>query len=222
MLSEAYRCHADIIALPNRLFYENRLVPLAPAERANALLDWSALPQSGVPLVFHDVEGVSTTGGAAGHSYTNAAEAAAVAQWVDALLIAKRAAAAEIGIIAPYAAQVRALELLLVEKFGPARAAAIKVGSVEQFQGQERKVIIITTTRGDNDASLGFVSEPRRANVMMTRAIALLIVVGSAVALEQRQAFPSGTEGEGGGHAWATFLQEQRARGTVVSAAPKV
>lgn len=189
---------------------------------ANALLDWDALPRCGVPLVFHDVEGVSTTGGAAGHSFTNAAEAAAVAQWVDALLSAKRAAASEIGIIAPYAAQVRALELLLLEKFGPARAAAIKVGSVEQFQGEERKVVIITTTRGDNDASLGFVSDPRRANVMMTRAIALLIVVGSAVALEQRQALPGETEGDGGGSAWATFVQEQRVRGTVVSAAPNV
>ncbi|KAL0457179.1 UNVERIFIED_CONTAM: putative RNA helicase SDE3 [Sesamum latifolium] len=62
----------------------------------------------------------------------------------------------------------------------------IKVGSVEQFQGQERQVIIISTVRStvkhnefDRVHYLGFLSNPRRFNVAITRARSLLVVIGN-------------------------------------------
>lgn len=62
----------------------------------------------------------------------------------------------------------------------------IKVGSVEQFQGQEREVVIVSTVRStakhnefDRIYSLGFLSNPRRFNVAITRARSLLIIVGN-------------------------------------------
>jgi hypothetical protein len=62
----------------------------------------------------------------------------------------------------------------------------MQVGSTEMFQGQERKVIIISTVRSseawiDFDAkhNLGFLDNPKRFNVAVTRAQALLIVVGN-------------------------------------------
>lgn len=60
-----------------------------------------------------------------------------------------------------------------------------KVGSVEEFQGQERMMMILSTVRSnmkliqkDVTHSLGFVASPRRLNVALTRGRALLIIIG--------------------------------------------
>jgi helicase MOV-10 len=62
----------------------------------------------------------------------------------------------------------------------------IKVGSVECFQNQERRVILLSTVRAEQDKvsqdlryNLGFVASPRQFNVALKQAKALLIVVGS-------------------------------------------
>lgn len=67
-----------------------------------------------------------------------------------------------------------------------------KVGSVEEFQGQERKVIILSAVRSasnfvseDIKHALGFVASPRRLNVAITRARALLIILGNPELLSQ-------------------------------------
>lgn len=61
-----------------------------------------------------------------------------------------------------------------------------KIGTVEDFQGQERDVIILSAVRSSqshvgNDIrhALGFVASPRRLNVALTRARAVLIIMGN-------------------------------------------
>lgn len=61
-----------------------------------------------------------------------------------------------------------------------------KISTVEEFQGQERMVIILSTVRSTIDLVstdlkhfMGFISSPRRLNVALTRAQALLIIVGN-------------------------------------------
>lgn len=61
-----------------------------------------------------------------------------------------------------------------------------KVGTVEMFQGQEKMVIIISMVRStsqegrnkDRKFNLGFIVAKERTNVALSRAKALIIVVG--------------------------------------------
>lgn len=91
--------------------------------------------------------------------------------------------------ISPYRQQVhklrQALRLLHIN------TDELLVGSCEQLQGQERRIVIITTVRSfdadqylrldvPNKRDLGFLSHPKRFNVAVTRAQKLLIVVGNA------------------------------------------
>lgn len=79
----------------------------------------------------------------------------------------------------------------------------MQVGSVEEFQGQEKPVIIVTTVRSleygqeaNSDAlrGLGFLQSEKRFNVAITRAMSLLVVVGDPYLL-------------GADPAWLSFLQ---------------
>jgi helicase MOV-10 len=74
----------------------------------------------------------------------------------------------DIAVITPYHAQrMKILNLL----FRDPKLKDIKVGSVEEFQGQERKVVIISTVRSSTEfihadivRTLGFVASPHRFN----------------------------------------------------------
>lgn len=127
-------------------------------------------------------------------SFWNAHEAWLVVSYVQQLLAAdiKRE---DIGIITPYQKQVFNIKKLLdrldaVNAVDASESGKLKVGSVEEFQGQEKMVIIVSTVRsvgsnyidriGRNSVRqlLGFVNSPERLNVAISRARALLIICG--------------------------------------------
>jgi helicase MOV-10 len=73
-----------------------------------------------------------------------------------------------IGVISPYHTQCLKIRKVLTKL-----ARNVKVGSVEEFQGQERRAMIMSTVRSDLEYveldlkhTLGFLSSPRRFNGM--------------------------------------------------------
>lgn len=80
----------------------------------------------------------------------------------------------QIGIITPYTLQVKEIRNLCDACHEDKQ---VKVGSVEEFQGQERDVIIISTVRSraqfishDGKYGLGFIKNKNRLNVAISRA----------------------------------------------------
>ncbi|GAA5820987.1 hypothetical protein JCM11251_001910 [Rhodosporidiobolus azoricus] len=177
-----YRNHRSILALPNELFYENELVSHAQASVTGALSRWDGWGESGgqFPVLFHAIKGRDEREGKS-PSFFNAAEITVVRSYVERLQMRAsgvKLADQDIGIIAPYNAQVQKLRTAL-------KKPNMTIGSVEQFQGSERSVIIMSTVRSNTDFlehdkrfALGFLSTPKRFNVSVTRAQAGLIVVG--------------------------------------------
>ncbi|XP_054033811.1 RNA helicase Mov10l1 [Dryobates pubescens] len=181
-LTKNYRSHSALLALPSKLFYDKELEVCADDAVVTSLLHWSKLPRKGFPLIFHGIRGSEVREGHS-PSWFNATEAVQVMRYCCHLAKNESAAVsvADIGVITPYHKQVEKIKFLLRS----VDLADIKVGSVEMFQGQEYTVTILSTVRsqggllGDGRHCLGFLSNPKRFNVAITRAKALLIVVGN-------------------------------------------
>ncbi|XP_074083329.1 RNA helicase Mov10l1 isoform X4 [Macrotis lagotis] len=181
-LVKNYRSHSALLSLPSKLFYYKELEFCADTEVVNSLLGWEKLPTKGFPLIFHGVRGNETREGRS-PSWFNPAEAVQVMRYCCLLTkhISSVVSMMDIGVITPYRKQVEKIRVLLRN----VDLMDIKVGSVEEFQGQEYLVIIISTVRSNEDKFeddrffLGFLANSKRFNVAITRPKALLIVLGN-------------------------------------------
>lgn len=186
-----YRSHPAILHYPNETFYDGELMPEADEGIRTCLCGWEELPNKKVPIIFHGVTGKDQREERS-PSFFNPEEAAVVFSYVRKLLIEKKGGMQikqqQIGIITPYRKQVQKIRQLLKK----GKFEDIDVGSVEEFQGQERLIIIVSTVRCnpeylslDFKHNLGFLRNPKRLNVTLTRAKALLIVIGDPNTLSQ-------------------------------------
>ncbi|KAM9352325.1 RNA helicase Mov10l1 [Symphorus nematophorus] len=178
-----YRSHEALLTLPSKLFYQDELCYKAPRDVIDSLCQWKTLPKKGFPLLCHGVRGTEMREGN-NPSWFNPVEAVQVMLYCCQLAkkLYNPVDASDIGIIAPYRKQCEKIRVLL----GKVGLSDIKVGSVEEFQGQEFLVIILSTVRSnesvesdDLQSALGFLSNPKRFNVAITRPKALLVIVGN-------------------------------------------
>ncbi|KAF7668035.1 hypothetical protein LDENG_00036090 [Lucifuga dentata] len=195
-----YRSHAAILKVPNELFYENELQVFADQWEREAYCNWEHLPKKGFPVIFHGVMGKDERE-ANSPSFFNVSEIEVLVDYLTKLMETQgkkglpKLSAKDIGIIAPYRKQVEKIQKALKSVSARNRWSdlkELKVGSVEEFQGQERKIIMVSTVRSsinyikmDHDFNIGFLSNEKRFNVAMTRARSLLIVVGNPVILNK-------------------------------------
>lgn len=184
MLTVQHRMHADIQALVDPV-YGGALTP-HPSVAGHRLADRPGV--AATPLTSRAVLWVDTAG--AGHdeavdpttrSLFNPGEVA-LARDAVARLREAGVAAADIGVIAPYAAQVARL------RAEPA-LAGVEVATVNAFQGREKEVIVASFVRSNPDGTLGFVADERRLTVALTRARRLLVAVGDGATLSRSPAF---------------------------------
>ncbi|KAG9042596.1 hypothetical protein FS837_010665 [Tulasnella sp. UAMH 9824] len=180
-LTKNWRSHPAIIDFPNNQFYGGELEACAASSHANICVDWDELPNPKYPVIFHAIKGQDLRESTS-PSWFNIEEASAVRDyvrdlWQDAQIGFEDE---QIGVITPYRAQVKKIRTVLQLDF-----PGVKVGTTEEFQGDERHAIIVSTVRSSLDFvefdlrhTLGFVANPRRFNVAITRAKSILIIVG--------------------------------------------
>jgi len=60
----------------------------------------------------------------------------------------------------------------------------IRIGTIDSFQGQECDIVLFSAVRSNSYQELGFVRDPRRLCVALTRARKGLIVVGDTTTLQ--------------------------------------
>ncbi|KAF5738652.1 RNA helicase SDE3 family protein [Tripterygium wilfordii] len=175
-----YRSHPTILDLPSKLFYQGHLMACKD-DTSSFMTSVNFLPNKEFPVLFFGIQGCDEREGN-NPSWFNRFEASKVVEIIKKLTMSSDVSEDSIGVITPYRQQVLKLKKALDNLDMP----GIKVGSVEQFQGQEREVIIISTVRStikhnefDKTHCLGFLSNSRRFNVAITRAISLLVIIGN-------------------------------------------
>ncbi|CAI8590934.1 unnamed protein product [Vicia faba] len=76
-----------------------------------------------------------------------------------------------IGVISPYNAQVYAIQDKIKEYTSVSDTDfSVSVRSIDDFQGGEEDIIIMSTVRSNGSGKVGFLSNRQRTNVAMTRA----------------------------------------------------
>ncbi|WZN63143.1 putative RNA helicase SDE3 [Chloropicon roscoffensis] len=191
-LKRNYRSNAGLLEVPKQLFYGDDLDAVAPASQV-------APPDLGALDVFHAPQGdgvgasVLTVGipgrhsrssvWAKGRSCVNAAEAEAVRDICVDLCMKRIATTEMVSVISLSRAQVQRIR----SELRAAGLAQIRCGTVDDFQGQESEVVLISCV-GSSAKALD--TSKKRFNVAITRARRLLIVVGSLPVLRSKDAGP--------------------------------
>jgi len=193
-LLKSFRSHRALLKLPSQLFYDDELVTAADPVVVTSLENYHKLPTPGFPLIFHGLMGRDQKE-ANSPSYFNGEEVCTVVDYIQDLLSLKnpRIMPKDIGVISPYRKQISKIKDLINTRYQRNKQAFsgkewrdVTIASTEEFQGQERRVMIISTVRSEENYlkedykfKLGFLKNPKRFNVALTRAKALMIVVGN-------------------------------------------
>ncbi|EAS07442.2 AAA domain protein (macronuclear) [Tetrahymena thermophila SB210] len=198
MLMRQYRMHSTIALFPSHQFYNNLL--------ENGVSDQQRLPIEGfiwpnklLRVAFININGEERV---CQSSVLNYQEVQVVTEIIVDVLKTKKTSLQQIGVITPYDAQKRRIknEISNLQRINPQvfgqnyqndfkqnkyQNNTIEVDTIDGYQGMEKDLIIISTVRSNNKCSIGFLKDPRRMNVALTRAKRGLIIVGNLNTLQK-------------------------------------
>ena len=185
-LQVQYRMHPILSEFPSNMFYEgslqNGVTELDRQLRhmsGYAGKDEFPWPNKSKPMFFWSVAGMEEIS-ASGTSYLNRTEASYVEKIVTHLL-KMGVDASQIGVITPYDGQKKYVQEHM-RRSGSMAASVyenIEVNSVDAFQGREKEIMLVSCVRSSESQGIGFLSDPRRLNVALTRARVGLVLLGN-------------------------------------------
>ena len=184
-LNVQYRMHPCLSEFPSNMFYEGSLqngVTMQLHTRREVDFPW---PVQDAPMMFWSNLGNEEIS-ASGTSYLNRTEATNVEKIVSRFFKAGVQPSA-IGVITPYEGQ-RSYIVSSMQSSGTFKKEMYKeveVASVDAFQGREKDFIILSCVRSNDHQGIGFLSDPRRLNVAMTRAKYGFVVLGNPKVLSK-------------------------------------
>mmetsp|Transcript_25711 Transcript_25711/g.38818 ORF Transcript_25711/g.38818 Transcript_25711/m.38818 type:complete len:978 (+) Transcript_25711:1-2934(+) len=185
-LQVQYRMHPSLSEFPSNMFYEGSLQNgVTEADRQLLSLqsytgkDDFPWPIPNKPMFFYSITGMEEIS-ASGTSYLNRTEASYVEKIVTHFL-RMGVTPGQIGVITPYDGQKKYVQEYMRRAGALATALyeSIEVASVDAFQGREKDFILVSCVRSSETQGIGFLSDPRRLNVALTRARLGLILLGN-------------------------------------------
>ncbi|KAK4162588.1 regulator of nonsense transcripts 1 [Cladorrhinum sp. PSN259] len=186
-LNVQYRMHPCLSEFPSNMFYEGSLqngVTIAERLRKDVDFPW---PVAETPMMFWSNLGTEEIS-ASGTSYLNRTEASNVEKIVTRFFKAG-VNPKDIGVITPYEGQ-RSYIVSTMQNTGTFKKESYKeveVASVDAFQGREKDFIVLSCVRSNDNQGIGFLSDPRRLNVALTRAKYGLVIIGNPKVLSKHE-----------------------------------
>lgn len=182
-LEVQYRMHPCLSEFPSQSFYDGSLQNgVTLNERLYAGIDFP-WPRPDMPMFFLNSTGAEEIS-ASGTSYLNRTEATNIEKLVT-YFLKSGVKPYQVGIITPYEGQ-RAYICSVLQRqtcFSHKAYEEIEVASVDSFQGREKDFILLSCVRSNQNQGIGFLNDPRRLNVALTRAKYGLIICGNAKVL---------------------------------------
>jgi DNA polymerase III delta prime subunit len=166
MLPRQYRMREPIGRAVSDLFYDGKLIHEAPHPRMP--LPWPFDRE----LVWVDT-GAQDEYRDAQRSVANEFEVALCKDITS--IIRRRVRKARLAVIAMYNSQVNRLQSALKGIVPPD-----DIESVDAFEGRESDGVILSLVRSNDRAAIGFLNDPNRVNVAISRAKKLLVIVGDS------------------------------------------
>jgi len=175
-LTEQHRMHPTIGELVSKCFYQGELTS-APRE-----VDPVVQVALQSPVLWLDTSGrKDCSEQSAGRSFKNRGEAKVVVGLLDRIdwVAANKGVVMSVAVLTGYDAQRR--EILDALSAGELNRVnlAVRVATVDAYQGQEADIAIFSVTRCNEKKEIGFLGSEERVNVALSRARDGLVIVGS-------------------------------------------
>jgi predicted RecB family nuclease len=185
-LDRSYRMQPDIDAFVSSAFYDGRLA----ADELNAANAVQVSGNESAGPLYIPVEHDGNARRSREEAGTIVAEIVRLLEGGSVTLraaVARPLTPADILVVAPYNAQ----RALITEELRARNLEAVRVGTVDKFQGQEAPVVFFSMTTSSAELAprgLDFLLSPNRLNVAISRAQAVSVVISSPLLLASRAA----------------------------------